>query len=93
MGTGDWFKSCGINENVNELTWWQSKKFRDIEFVFTPAQHWCRRGANDKNKALWGSWTLIGPSKRLFLLEIQATVQHSKRLDKNMVLLITHLFL
>lgn len=66
-GTGEWFKNQGIDMNrVHELEWWQSKKFRTLEFVFTPAQHWCRRGAFDRNKALWGSWTVIGPSKRFF---------------------------
>lgn len=65
-GTAEWFKSCGIENNVHELSWWESKKLKNIEFVFTPAQHWCTRGAFDRNKALWGSWTVIGQTKRFF---------------------------
>jgi N-acyl-phosphatidylethanolamine-hydrolysing phospholipase D len=51
-GTAQWFQSIGIEKNVHELSWWQSKKFKDLEFVFTPAQHWCGRSVNDKNKVL-----------------------------------------
>jgi N-acyl-phosphatidylethanolamine-hydrolysing phospholipase D len=49
-GTAQWFQSIGIEKNVHELSWWQSKKFKDLEFVFTPAQHWCTRSVNDRNK-------------------------------------------
>jgi N-acyl-phosphatidylethanolamine-hydrolysing phospholipase D len=49
-GTAQWFMSVGININIFEFNWWQSKKFKDLEFVFTPAQHWSQRGLNDENK-------------------------------------------
>ena len=45
-----WFKSCGINDNVHELNWWEYKEYKNIKFVFTPAQHWCARGITDRNK-------------------------------------------
>jgi N-acyl-phosphatidylethanolamine-hydrolysing phospholipase D len=48
LGLAEWFKSSGINENVHELDWWQSKKFKDLEFIFTPSQHWCARGIADR---------------------------------------------
>lgn len=51
-GTASWFSSCGITQNVHELMWWKSKKFNNLEFVFTPAQHWCARGVADRNKVL-----------------------------------------
>ncbi len=66
MGTKDWFTSIGITHNVHEMTWWESKRFRNLNFVFTPSQHWCGRGVFDRNKALWGSWTIIGQQKRIF---------------------------
>jgi N-acyl-phosphatidylethanolamine-hydrolysing phospholipase D len=40
QGTAPWFHSIGITNNVHELNWWESKKFKNIEFVFTPSQHW-----------------------------------------------------
>lgn len=66
LGNAQWFRDNNINENVHELDWWQSKKVKNLEFVFTPAQHWCARGIFDRNKALWGSWTVIGAKKRFF---------------------------
>ncbi|RNA02301.1 N-acyl-phosphatidylethanolamine-hydrolyzing phospholipase D [Brachionus plicatilis] len=65
-GTGEWFNSCGINNNVHELTWWQSKKIRDLEFIFAPAQHWSSRSINDRNKALWGGWIIKGHSSKIY---------------------------
>jgi len=41
---------------VFELNWWESKESNNLNFVFTPAQHWCSRGIGDRNKTLWGSW-------------------------------------
>ena len=45
---------------------WESKTFKNIDFVFTPAQHWCSRSFMDRNECLWGSWSLIGQKKKLF---------------------------
>jgi N-acyl-phosphatidylethanolamine-hydrolysing phospholipase D len=53
-GTAEWFQSIGVSkEKVHELEWWESKKLNNLEFVFTPAQHWCRRSMFDKNKVLY----------------------------------------
>ena len=43
-------------QNANEFEWWQSYKMEDIEFIFTPVQHWSKRGLFDRNKSLWGGW-------------------------------------
>ena len=72
MGLLKWMTDCGC-KNVIELKWWDEQchpKFTDksiaVKFAFTPAQHWCRRGVNDLNKVLWGSWSIIGPEHRFF---------------------------
>ena len=72
MGLHKWMSDCGC-ENVVELQWWDEHShpnFTDqdkaVKFAFTPAQHWCRRGINDNNKVLWGSWSIIGPQHRFF---------------------------
>ncbi|KAG4077917.1 hypothetical protein HA402_013851 [Bradysia odoriphaga] len=68
LGLASWMKSTGVN-NVVELDWWQSGNIShksDVSFVFTPAQHWCKRGLNDDNRVLWGSWSVIGPKNRFF---------------------------
>ena len=38
-----------------ELSWWEKGSVENssggkVEFVFTPAQHWCQRGVFDRNK-------------------------------------------
>ena len=43
-------------KNVYEFEWWESFKDDDIEFTFTPVQHWSKRGLFDRNKSLWGGW-------------------------------------
>ncbi len=60
------FKKIGITDNVHESTWWESKQIGNMTFVFTPAQHWTGRAVLDRNTCLWGSWTVIGPTKRVF---------------------------
>lgn len=65
-GTREWFESNGINSNVHELTWWESIKFKDLEFTFTPAQHWSSRSLTDRNKALWGGWIMKSNSSKVY---------------------------
>ncbi|KAJ1161694.1 hypothetical protein NDU88_002176 [Pleurodeles waltl] len=68
LGLLDWMQRCGC-ENVIELDWWEENcvpGHDEVTFVFTPAQHWCKRTATDDNKALWGSWSVLGPCNRFF---------------------------
>jgi len=75
-GSRSWFESTGIpSDNIHDMVWWQSKtmplsggKAQDTDsasddaarIIFTPANHFSRRGLLDHNKALWGSWLVIG---------------------------------
>ena len=55
--------------NVVELDWWAENALpdkSDVSFVLTPAQHWSKRTLTDDNRALWGSWTVVGPKHRFF---------------------------
>ena len=73
MGMGQWIKDNTVvtDENVRELTWWQESTLSsnsdsdELKVVLTPANHWGKRGVSDDNKALWGSWTVLGPRTRL----------------------------
>lgn len=58
-------RGCGC-ETVTELSWWESATCNGSSFVFTPAQHWCKRSLFDTNKSLWGSWCVIGPRHRFY---------------------------
>lgn len=58
MGLKEWFTSCGcVEENVQERNWWEDiqhripgQKNQSLEFIATPAQHWCTRSGLDQNK-------------------------------------------
>lgn len=68
LGLEKWMKDTGC-KNVVELNWWESSFISnksDVSFVFTPAQHWCKRTLTDDNCVLWGSWSIIGPKHRFF---------------------------
>ncbi|XP_069484165.1 N-acyl-phosphatidylethanolamine-hydrolyzing phospholipase D isoform X2 [Ambystoma mexicanum] len=68
LGLLDWMQRCGC-ENVIELDWWEENcvpGHDEVTFVFTPAQHWCKRTPTDDNQVLWGSWSVLGPSNRFF---------------------------
>ncbi|XP_054162752.1 N-acyl-phosphatidylethanolamine-hydrolyzing phospholipase D-like isoform X2 [Oppia nitens] len=68
LGLSQWMRDEGV-ENVVEMDWWQTSCIitkPDIKFVFTPAQHWTRRGVNDERKTLWGGWSVIGPKHKFY---------------------------
>ncbi len=48
-------KRKGI-QNVFEYEWWDGFKTQNVEIIFTPVQHWSKRGLFDRNKSLWGGW-------------------------------------
>ena len=62
VGTTKWFESVGVKKNVYEFSWWQSKTLDNLEFVYTPAQHW----STNSNRSLWGGWVVIGPKIRFY---------------------------
>ena len=73
-GSRSWFESFGIlSDNIHDMVWWQSKvmplcngkpqnptESGVAQIVFTPGNHFSRRGLLDHNKSLWGSWLVIG---------------------------------
>lgn len=86
MGLRSWMKECGC-KNVIELEWWDEQLHpkctdKSVKFVFTPAQHWCRRGLNDVNQVLWGSWTIIGAKHRFFFAGDSGYCQIFKQIGK-----------
>ncbi len=54
--------------NVQEAGWWQEylTKHDNMRIIFLPARHWGRRGLNDYNKVLWGSFIIITPQYKIF---------------------------
>jgi N-acyl-phosphatidylethanolamine-hydrolysing phospholipase D len=65
LGLKAWLQKLGII-NAVELDWWEHHVHRGVEFHFTPAQHWSGRSLNDRNKTLWGAWSVLGPDFHWF---------------------------
>jgi len=65
LGIKAWLAKVGIT-NVVELDWWETREFRGLTLVCTPAQHSSGRGLLDQNRRLWSSWVVRGRDRRLF---------------------------
>lgn len=52
-----------------EAGWYQQftlPEESEVELIYLPASHWHRRGLNDMNKVLWGSFLLRTPEKTIY---------------------------
>lgn len=57
LGNQALLQSEGI-ANVKELDWWDQYSVGPLTATFTPAQHWTQRTLWDRNKSLWGGWSI-----------------------------------
>ncbi len=65
LGNRALLRSAGI-ERVQELDWWQSAERAEPAIRLTPAQHFSSRHACDRNRALWGGFTVSTRGRRIF---------------------------
>lgn len=66
-GVGDILIKWGVApEKVKQFDWWDAVTLDQIEYVFTPAQHFSGRSLKDNNKTLWGSWCIKSPEQKIF---------------------------
>lgn len=63
LGVGAHLERWGVNKNkINELDWYESNNYKDIEFTFAPSLHFSGRGVFNGNSTLWGSWIVKSKS-------------------------------
>src|SRR5262249_39176407 len=65
LGLASWFADNGITR-VEELDWWQEREYHGLRFVCVPAQHFSQRTLWDRDRRLWASWAVIGPTRRFY---------------------------
>eukprot|EP00898_Chlorokybus_atmophyticus_P007900 jgi/Chlat1/8110/Chrsp75S07566 len=70
LGVKEWMEKFGVT-NVKELDWWESHEAKTLsgptlKAVCTPCQHFSGRWLDDRNKTLWSSWVLEGPTKKVY---------------------------
>lgn len=56
-GLERWFeRHAGVQ--AQPFRWWDTATVGGVHFRFVPAQHNSGRGLNDRNRTLWGGWTV-----------------------------------
>jgi L-ascorbate metabolism protein UlaG (beta-lactamase superfamily) len=65
LGNGDLVRSTGIRR-VEELDWWDEAKTATLPTTLTPAHHFSARTPFDRNRALWGGFSLVVGGARIY---------------------------
>ena len=67
LGVGAHLERWGVPvPQVHEMEWWQEETIANVRIVSTPARHYSGRRGLDANATLWSSWSVIGPTHRIF---------------------------
>jgi L-ascorbate metabolism protein UlaG (beta-lactamase superfamily) len=67
LGVGAHLEKWGVAAvRITELDWWESASLGALTLTATPARHFSGRGLSDKNHTLWASWSVKGPTHRVF---------------------------
>jgi L-ascorbate metabolism protein UlaG (beta-lactamase superfamily) len=65
LGNGPLVRSAGMRR-VEELDWWQESESAPLTVTVTPAHHFSARTPCDRNRALWGGFTLVAGGTRIY---------------------------
>lgn len=67
LGIGAHLERWGVPDGqIRELEWWQEETLNGVRIVSTPSRHYSGRKGFDANATLWGSWSVIGPTHRIY---------------------------
>lgn len=67
LGVGAHLERWGVApDRITELDWSESVVVGPLTLTATPARHFSGRGLNDRNHTLWASWSVAGPTHRVF---------------------------
>lgn len=57
----------GVNpDKILQLDWWDKVNLSGVEITFVPARHFSGRGITDRGESLWGGYTFISSSNRIY---------------------------
>jgi L-ascorbate metabolism protein UlaG (beta-lactamase superfamily) len=65
LGNAPLLRSAGLTR-VEELDWWQEATSAPLPITLTPAHHFSARALFDRNRALWGGFSLVAGSRRVY---------------------------
>lgn len=67
LGIGSHLEYWGVPaERIHEHDWWDEIEIDDLKLVMTPSRHFSGRAPGAANSTLWCSWSIIGPTHRVF---------------------------
>ncbi len=67
LGVSERLREWGIPENqIHAMIWWDRFSLGELEIIATPARHYSGRGLFDYKETHWASWSIIGPTQRVF---------------------------
>jgi len=67
LGVGAHLEAWGVPAaQVSELDWEESVRVGPLTLTATPARHYSGRNPLRRDRTLWSSWVLAGPSHRVF---------------------------
>ena len=67
LGVGAHLESWGVpSESIQEFEWWEETTVGEVRVVCTPARHFSGRGLTDRNRTLWASWAMVGPTRSVW---------------------------
>jgi L-ascorbate metabolism protein UlaG (beta-lactamase superfamily) len=65
LGNAPLLRSAGLTR-VEELDWWQEATSAPLPITLTPAHHFSARTPFDRNRALWGGFSLVAGGRRIY---------------------------
>ncbi len=67
LGVGVHLERWGVPKaHIVELDWWQEAPMDDFRIVLTPTRHFSGRGITNRDKTLWGAWSVMGSRTKVF---------------------------
>ncbi len=69
---------------ITELDWWDSAQMGAVEMTFVPARHFSGRGPFDRAESLWGGWTFVSDSHRVYWTGDGGYGEHFKEIGEKL---------
>lgn len=67
LGVGRHLENWGVSsDKITQLDWWDDLNISNVVVTFIPARHFSGRGLTDRGESLWGGYTFISDSMRIF---------------------------
>ena len=77
--------SWGVDPNlITEFDWWEDANFNNIEITYTPTRHFSGRGLLDRDRSLWGGWSLRTPTEKIWFSGDGGYGDHFKEVGKRL---------